>query len=276
MKTLSDKQIADKIMKQAKKFGADLCGIADVSDLKSAPSFILAPQMPGSGKGVGSRQGKMELAPGEVSWPKTAKSVLVLAVAHPENKPEMDWWYGKKSPSGNRILMDAAKGLNEWIPENFGMDTIHLPYHVEHGGIYLKDAAVMAGLGCIGKNNMLLTPEFGPRVRLRALTLNISLPSNGPSDFDPCNECPVYCRKSCPQKAFKNRVFSKKDYSLDYLPGRNGYFSRPTCNVQMIEDNDVADVEQLDGFEKPVSIIKYCRRCETACPVGKIKSEPEV
>ena len=44
----------------AKKFGADLCGIADVSDLKSAPSFILAPQMPDSGKGIGSRQGKLQ------------------------------------------------------------------------------------------------------------------------------------------------------------------------------------------------------------------------
>jgi hypothetical protein len=27
----------------------------------------------------------------------------------------------------------------------------------------------MAGLGCIGKNNLFLTPDFGPEVRLRAL-----------------------------------------------------------------------------------------------------------
>jgi epoxyqueuosine reductase len=269
MENLSHQQIVDQIMNRVRDLGIDLCGIAAVSDLTSAPSFVLAPTMPDSGKGIGSRKGKSGLAPGEVSWPETARSVLVLAVSHPEDKPDMDWWYGLKSPSGNRILMEAAKKLCQWIPQNFGIHTVHLPYHVEQGGIYLKDAAVMAGLGCIGKNNILITPEFGPRVRLRALTLDISLPSSGPSDFDPCKTCPVYCRKACPQKAFKNRVFSKKDTGLDYLPGRNGYYSRPTCNVQMEHDNDTAAIEQVAGVEAPVKIIKYCRRCETACPVGK-------
>jgi epoxyqueuosine reductase len=266
---MSHQQIVDQIMNRVRDLGIDLCGIAAVSDLTSAPSFILAPQMPEIASGVGTRQSKLEVAPGEVSWPKDAKSVLVLAIAHPEDKPELDWWYGEKSPSGNRLLMDAAKKLTEWIPEKFNINTVHLPYHIEHGGIYLKDAAVMGGLGCIGKNNILITPEFGPRVRLRALTLDISLPSSGPSDFDPCKTCPVYCRKACPQKAFKNSVFSKKDTGLDYLPGRNGYYSRPTCNIQMEHDNDTAAIEQVAGIEAPVKIIKYCRRCETACPVGR-------
>jgi len=50
----------------------------------------------------------------------------------------------------------------------------------------LKDAAVLAGLGCIGKNNLLLTPEYGSRVRLRAFTIDLVLPSTGPLPFDPC------------------------------------------------------------------------------------------
>lgn len=276
MERLSDKDIADQITAKAKKLGVNLCGIADVSDLKSAPSFILAPQMPDPGKGVGTRQGKMGLRPGEVSWPETAKSVLVLVVSHPEDSPEMDWWYGKKSPSGNRILMDVAKALNEWIPETFGINTVHLPYHVEHGGIYLKDAAVMAGLGCIGKNNIFLSPEFGPRVRLRAITLDHRLPSTGPSGFDPCIDCPVYCRKACPQEAFKNKIYYKKDYDLDYLPGRRGSYSRPTCNLQMGKDIEKAELEKVEGFEEPVKIIKYCRRCEFACPVGKVDPDSEL
>lgn len=273
MKRLSDKDIARQITEQAKKTGVDLCGIARVADLKSAPSFILAPQMPDAAKGVGTRQNKLGLGPGEVSWPEKAKSVLVLAVSHPEDSPEMDWWYGRKSPAGNKILMAAAKELNQWIPETFGIKTVHLPYHVEHGGIYLKDAAVLAGLGCIGRNNILITPEFGPRVRLRALTLDSSLPSSGPSDFDPCESCPEYCRSACPQGAFENNAFPKEAYDLDYLPGRSGHFSRPTCNVQMVADNETATREPVDGFEKPVRIVKYCRQCEFACPVGKQKPE---
>ncbi len=273
MESLSDKEIADQIIFKAKNIGVDLCGFAHVLDLKSAPSFILAPQMPDIGKGVGSRKGKLGLGPGKVSWPKTAKSVLVLVVSHPEDSPEMDWWYGKRSPSGNRILMDAAKILDEWIPEKFGINTVHLPYHVEHGGIYLKDAAVMAGLGCVGKNNLFLTPEFGPRVRLRAITLDVSFPSNGPSGFDPCKTCQVYCRQVCPQKAFSNKIYHKKDYSLDHLPGRHGSYSRPTCNLQMEKNIDETTVEQIQGYEEPVKVVKYCRRCEFACPIGKIEPD---
>jgi epoxyqueuosine reductase len=88
---MSHQQIVDQIMNRVRDLGIDLCGIAAVSDLTSAPSFILAPQMPEIASGVGTRQSKLEVAPGEVSWPKDAKSVLVLAIAHPEDKPGPTW-----------------------------------------------------------------------------------------------------------------------------------------------------------------------------------------
>jgi epoxyqueuosine reductase len=37
-----------------------------------------------------------------------------------------------------------------------------LQYKVEEAGMFLKDAATLAGLGIIGKNNLLITPEFEP------------------------------------------------------------------------------------------------------------------
>jgi epoxyqueuosine reductase len=39
--------------------------------------------------------------------------------------------------------------------------------------------------------------------------------------------------------------------------------------MQMEQDNDAAKEQRVDGFDDPVKIIKYCRRCELACPVGK-------
>ncbi len=212
----------------------------------------------------------MELDPGEVQWPELTKSVLVIAVEHPKDKPEMDWWFGLVSPPGNKILMEIVKSLCEWIPETFNIEVFHFPYNIEHGGIYLKDAAVMAGLGCIGRNNLLVTPDFGPRIRLRAMALNMPMPSTGPISFDPCRMCENLCRKTCPQKAFDKKFYASKKYSQTILPAGDGFYARPTCNQQMQKNIDSARNETAEGSEKPVKIIKYCRNCEMTCPVGEI------
>lgn len=258
------------ILRKSKEFGAHLAGFANVKELKIAPSFVFAPQMAGVGEGIGTRKGEMELNPGEVKWPQEAKSILVVAVEHPKGKPEMDWWYGKKSPSGNKLLIDAIKELCEWIPSVFDIEVFHFPYHIEQGGIYLKDAAVMAGLGCIGRNNMVVTPDLGPRVRLRAMALSVPFPSTGPSGFDPCSQCDDLCRKACPEKAFSEVTYSPDKYDLTALPGKDGSYARPTCNIQMQKNNDNASEQKPEGFSNPVKVVKYCRICEWSCPVGKI------
>jgi epoxyqueuosine reductase len=33
-------------------------------------------------------------------------------------------------------------------------------------------------------------------------------------------------------------------------------------------DNDMAKEQIVEGFDEPVKIIKYCRKCELSCPVG--------
>ena len=262
-------KISSALLLKAKDLGADLVGFASVEDLKQAPSFTFAPRMPGAGEGIGTRKNKLGLKPGEVLWPERAKTVMVIAVHHPEDKPELDWWFGRVDPPGNRVLASVVRELCDWIPEQFGVGVFHLPYHVEKAGTYLKDSAVLAALGCVGRNNILVTPEFGPRVRLRALTLDIELPSSGPSKFDPCSMCEELCRKACPQHAFDNKIYSEEDYGQKILPGRDGVFSRPVCNKQMDMDNEVAIEQKIEGFDDPIKVIKYCRRCELSCPVGK-------
>jgi len=257
------------ILKKSKALGASLCGFASVNKLKKAPSFTFSPKMPNAGKGIGTRVANLGLKPGEVAWPENAKTVLVIAVEHPEDQPEMDWWFGRLDPPGNRVLASVVEELCTWITATYGIGTFHLPYHVDKGGIYLTDAAVLAGLGCIGRNNILVTPEFGPRVRLRALILDVELPSTGPTSFDPCSSCDDLCREACPRNTFGGKIYFHQDYDQDVLPGRDGTYCRPICNGQMEEDNTVAKEQTVDGFDQPVRVIKYCRKCELSCPVGK-------
>jgi len=127
----------------------------------------------------------------------------------------------------------------------------------------------MAGLGCIGKNNMLVTPEYGPRVRLRAALLDIELPATGPADFDPCPDCDMPCRKACPQKAFQKKIRIDNPLGVNQLPGRTGVYSRPLCTNQMEIDKENATYAESGNQDRTRRIVKCCRLCETSCPVGK-------
>jgi epoxyqueuosine reductase len=119
--------------------------------------------------------------------------------------------------------------------------------------VFLKDAAVLAGLGVIGRSNLLVTPQWGPRTRFRALLVEGDLEPTGPiQDFYPCESCAELCHLACPRDAFST-----------------GAYHRPAC-IQQI-DADVAG--RGSGGEpwqdgRPKLVIKYCRACELACPVG--------
>lgn len=266
---MRNNNIHKHILQKAKEFGACLAGIAKVEKLKKAPSHLIYGKL-GKYNTVGNKPPE-EIKPGEIAWPENAKSAIIIAVEHPEGKPELDWWKAgyRGGTSGNRILMSINTKLVEWLEREKKIKATSLPYHIEHGGIFLKDTAVIAGLGCIGKNNMLLTPQFGPRVRLRAVLTDELLPCTNPIEFDPCKECSMPCRDNCPRKAFGNRVFSEQAFGLRRLPARSGVYSRHTCNEQLKMDEDDYEEIRLEGRPQPRKLVRYCRICEFACPVGK-------
>lgn len=268
--TGNDRVTNEKIIAQAKDFGADLAGIARVADLKDSPSHWLSKIMPDF-EGVGTHPSDHKKR-GIVQWPEGAKSAIVIAISHPRSRPELDWWVdstnGKGNTAGNRRLMDITGKLADWLEHKTDMRCFKLPYNIEKGGIYLKDAAVLAGIGCIGMNNLVITPQFGPRQRIRVMLVNAVLPSTGSMDFDPCNGCDMPCRKVCPQQAFKRPVYSQAVYGRETLPGRTGVYDRFRCNEQMLIDEANVETVDIEKKEAVVRQVKYCRRCEMACPIG--------
>jgi len=266
-----------QIIEKAKAMGATLAGIANVDHIKKSPSHQIIKILGMEIDGVNPYQ---EIVAGfdEVKCPTNAKSALVIALSHPQDKPELDWWVGFAGTLGNKELIRINRELSSWIEETLNIKTHQLPYYIEKGGIFLKDSAFFAGIGCVGKNNILVTPEYGPRVRLRAMLIEEEFTPTGPIDFDPCDDCEKFCRKACPEKAFAKNVVSMAETGLESLPGRTGCYSRSTCLVQLdrndqnsgAEDDEVihpgVDMENFSEIKHP---IKSCRRCEFACPVGK-------
>lgn len=260
-------EIGKKIIEAAMDRGASVAGITSMEALKSSSSHLIYSKM-AHYEGIGTCRHDDPLAKEHLfKWPDSAKSVLVIGLFHPENKPELDWWDGSGTP-GNRHLITIINSVRKKIENDFKVNTFELHYYVEKGGVFLKDAAVLAGLGCIGKNNMLLTPEYGPRIRLRALHVDADIVPTGPVAFDPCANCKMYCRSVCPEKAMNSKVplFETIGHSLD-LPAKDGTYSRDVCNIRM--EKDVLESRSEVGDKQ--SPIKYCRKCELICPVGKKK-----
>ncbi|MBW2288056.1 MAG: hypothetical protein JRG80_12245 [Deltaproteobacteria bacterium] len=66
-----------------------------------------------------------------------------------------------------------------------------------------------AGLGASSRLGLLVHPEYGPWISLRALMLlPLALPETPPlDDFDPCRGCPAPCSRACPGSALADEHF---------------------------------------------------------------------
>ena len=69
-----------------------------------------------------------------------------------------------------------------------------------------KTVATRAGLGWIGKCALLVTPEYGPAVRLSSLVTDAPLTPAEPIDESRCGNC-MSCRYACPGKAVSGKLW---------------------------------------------------------------------
>ncbi len=224
--------LSGSIIQKALSLGASLAGIISVDSIRNSPSHQKSQN---------------------VRWPSQAKSVVVLALKHDTTEPSLDWWDGNHGTAGNRILISITRQLKRWLKKQHGIVANDVPYYIHKGGIFLKDSAICAGLGAMGKNNLVITPDYGPRIRLRALFVNAQLePTKSLENFEPCKNCEAPCLTACPQKAFES-----------------GAYSRLLCHKQMELDEKESTISKNTGTMYYADVmIRYCRACELACTAG--------
>ncbi|MCF8043883.1 MAG: hypothetical protein K9K65_03535 [Desulfarculaceae bacterium] len=234
---------AQELIAKAQQYEGIQAGIVDVNTVLDGPSYRAADQ----------KHWQDDHDEKAVSWLPGARSLLVMAMHHPPDQPQLDW-FERGNTAGNRRLQRISGELVNWLLQAHRVHAQPLPYQLVMGGVFLKDAAVMAGLGVIGKNNLLLHPQWGPSLRLRALLIQDKLPSSAPlSDFNPCQGCGEPCRSACPQDAFGS-----------------GRYLRTDCMKRLDQDRDNSeDTGQTNKKGNPVMLTKWCRRCELACIAGE-------
>jgi epoxyqueuosine reductase len=240
----SKSSLTAAIISRAESYSGIRGGIVSLGDLLKGPSYEATQHRLESTPLLSNLRG--------FDRPINTLTLLVLGLHHPRNDPQLDTWE-KGDSWGNRRLREISELLKQWLQEQYDVGCLPLPYHVEKGGIFLKDAAALCGIGIIGRNNLLLNPEWGPRIRLRAILLEGQFQTTPSLEgFSPCETCEVFCQNACPRSAFPL-----------------GDYSRPICLTQMNADEKSKSPKgETRGNGKRNAVINYCRACELSCPVG--------
>ena len=109
----------------------------------------------------------------------------------------------------------------------------------------------MAGLGWQGKNLLLITPQYGSRVRLVTVLTDAPLIVDGPVK-NRCGKC-MLCRDACPAGAIKGVN------THDYYQNRNEALHFDKCVVKL-----TGEFAQLPDIGAPI-----CGICIKVCPFGR-------
>lgn len=135
-----------------------------------------------------------------------------------------------------------------------------------------RQAAIAAGLGIKGLNNLLITPEYGPYVRLSSMLTTAVLEPSPPRDLDDlCNHC-LRCVKACPVHALADD------------PEATPRLNQPACKTYYVRPfllpTAMQSIKSL--FTTPgigTAAIQYllegyyfcCAECQRVCPAGHLK-----
>jgi epoxyqueuosine reductase len=124
--------------------------------------------------------------------------------------------------------------------------------------IPLKTAAVKCGLGCQGKNTLLVNPTYGPRIRLVSVLTTAELGTDEPYKEDLCKDC-ERCVLACPAKAIE--PYKMKANKCMVYASENPRSKDVPAQTRELE-------KKLIKRPTPNSFID-CTACVEACPIGK-------
>lgn len=186
------------VKKIASELGADLCGIASIDRFEQAPKgFHPRDVLPGC-------QAVIVLACRFLTSTLFAKSTIPYTDVRNELSRKMDCLainlsYQLETRDVLAIPINAI-GPTEWDATS----------NKSRGILSLKHAAVLAGLGKIGKNTPLINAQYGNMIWLSAVLLSERLEPDPLAEYKACLSDCTLCLESCPIQALDGVSMNQK------------------------------------------------------------------
>ncbi|MBC7120290.1 MAG: epoxyqueuosine reductase [Candidatus Methanosuratus sp.] len=235
--------LTKRITATAIEAGASIAGVADLWQIKDLPAYdglVL--------DGFRSAVSYAVALPGHVFEMITASDPgRMYAWAYKTANQLLDL-------IGMRVAstMVSLGGESLVVPSSMKVDVANELGHVSH-----KAFALAAGIGWIGRNNLLVTPGFGPRVRLGTVLTDLELEAGIPMD-NKCGDCRL-CILSCPSNALSYREFKTRPES------REDIFDSKKCSTRLSTMKELLSKKPGIGD----FAVTVCGMCIKVCPYGK-------
>lgn len=230
-------------------YGASLAGIADLNPLWLYDD-IYSPSREERERTIPFLLDDKKLGQTDDAWyiPRSMNKVIVLAF-------EEDYDAIMNSP-GKLASAAVGDGYSRMAVTSFKLSEFirALGYNAlpAGNGVGLSiPIAIDAGLGELGRNGLLITPKFGPRVRLSKVITDMPLTTDSPISFGAkefCEAC-MTCASECPSGSITKGPMAWEGNTSSNNPGAlKWYVNQETCY-------------DFNGFS--------CSNCKRNCPFNK-------
>lgn len=223
----------------------------------------------------------------------SARSVIVMAVAHSMGAvlaPDIKLWTRNKMQT-SRLLDRTAEKVGRMLEREGFLSLpvsadkpveIHkrdpdtgkrFPHTRVVGQLSLKHAALSAGLGAIGRSNLLLTAEFGPHQRLGGIVTEAPLEADRAAETDLCLPGCRRCEEACPVGALTGGRYEVDPcfnyWSLGMRKMRPTRAREVPPFVRMLFDHLKRRDLVVETGQIFITDVDFCIECMKACPVGE-------
>jgi epoxyqueuosine reductase QueG len=219
----------EEIKKMAYDMGADLCGLAPIERFANAPKGFNPQDIYGKTESIliFAKRLPTTVLFAESCIPYTHVNTLATAEV---DRISLSLSLKLEDNGIPNVLIPSNDPIESWNEEE------------KHGQaiLSLRHAAFYAGLGKLGKNNLLINDKFGNMLQFGAILLSQRFEYNEMADYEACPASCSICLRSCPVNALDGSTVNQK-------------LCRPLSNYKTEK-----------GY-----ILKKCWECRKSCPNAK-------